>query len=96
MSVAAGDPPPFDRPLWVISGRSASYQANVCFRAYSGRSSGRFLTPNRLCPLFSKADVQMLENGQNQRAAFGQKRTSRAESNSSSAANFFLHRNEFN
>jgi len=26
-------------PLWVISGLSTSYQANGCFRVYTGRSS---------------------------------------------------------
>ena len=45
-------------PLRVISGRSASYQSNGRFRAYSGRSVAFFGSAISERLLFSKAVIQ--------------------------------------
>jgi len=47
---------------------------NVRFWVESGHSSGRFLTPNRLRPLFSKADVHMTYIRVKLGSAFGHNR----------------------
>ncbi len=59
-------------PLWVISGRSQAYHANVRFRADSDRSLGRFRGLNPECPVSPKAAVQIIDFWVKSGAAFGQ------------------------
>ncbi len=45
-------------PLWVICGRSTSYQSNGRYGVYSGRSAGFFQMYISERPLFSKAVIR--------------------------------------
>ena len=45
--------------LWVISGHSAAYHANGCFRVYSGRSTSPIRIAISECPLYSIAVIQL-------------------------------------
>ena len=51
-----------ERPLWVISGHSPSYQFNVRFRAYSGRSTSQFRESLGQCLLSPKAVIHNLSS----------------------------------
>ena len=61
-------------PLWVTSGPSVLFYPNGGFRAYSGRSPGRFRGLNPECPVSPKAAVQISDFWVKSGAAFGQKR----------------------
>ncbi len=65
-----------DRPLWVSCGRSASYQANVRFRVYSGRSVAFFESVISERLLSPRAVIQIGENPGTRAAANGHNRSS--------------------